>query len=93
MPARTTPARPETPVGALWNLSEKTAGWLTEEGIETFADLCEADLIGVWISLKAKHRQVTRLMYYALWGARHDCHWRSITEADKARFEAALAQR
>lgn len=93
MPRPKAPPTPDTPVEALYNLSDKTAAWLRSRGIETFADLRDADLVEVWCSLKAEHRQVTRLMYWAMWGAVHNCHWRDVPEEEKAAFEAALAAR
>ncbi|MGF1465184.1 MAG: TfoX/Sxy family DNA transformation protein [Sandaracinaceae bacterium] len=66
------------------------AGWLREEGIETYADLAAADRLALFLTLKAGHRQVTRLMYYALWGAVENRHWRECPEDEKTRVDAAL---
>lgn len=93
MPPRRTPAVPDTPVEALWNLSDLTAGWLRAHGVETHADLARRDLVELWIALRLEHEQVTRLMYYALWGALHDQHWKHIPEAEKARLDAELERR
>ncbi len=73
----------DTPVNVLWNLSEITAGWLIDDGINTYGDLVKSDLIEVWLSLKKQHKQVTKLMYYALWGAVNDCHWNKIPQEEK----------
>ncbi|MDX2065329.1 MAG: TfoX/Sxy family DNA transformation protein [Fimbriimonadaceae bacterium] len=88
MPARTTPAAPDTPVEALWNLSDVTAGWLRELGIRTHAELAASDLHIVWSDLKVRHRQVTKLMFYALWGAVHDVHWNQTPPDVIDAFEA-----
>ena len=80
-----------TPVESLFNLSDKTAGWLRKEGVETYGDLVDSDLVVLWLRLKSQYGQVTRLMYYALWGAVNDCHWKEIPEAEKARI-AKIAQ-
>ena len=93
MPARKSPPVPTTPIGELWNMSDLTAGWLNELGLFTYEDLCEADLVAVWLDLKARHKQVTRLMYFALWGAVNNCKWDRITDADKALFESELRAR
>jgi hypothetical protein len=58
--------------------------------VHTHADLKRTDLFELWRKLRLKHGQVTRLMYYALWGAREDCHWNKISLAEKARFDAQL---
>ncbi|MEM7677369.1 MAG: TfoX/Sxy family DNA transformation protein [Myxococcota bacterium] len=68
------------------NISTKSGGWLRAEGIYTHADLVEADLIALWLSLKSKNAQVTRLMYYALWGAVHGLHWNKIPTSEKERI-------
>lgn len=47
MPPRKTPAQPDTPVAQLWNLSDKSASWLVDIGIETHAQLAAADLVAV----------------------------------------------
>lgn len=91
MPPRKTPASPDTPVCELWNLSDTTASWLEAEGIHTHAQLAQADLVALWLALRAQHRQVTRLMYYALWGAVHDCHWRMVPDEAKESFERRVA--
>ena len=81
---------PDTPVQALINLSTVSAGWLNDEGIETYAQLQGQDLVALWLRLKAKHGQVTRLMYYALWGAVHDAHWNQIPQSEKDRIQAVI---
>ncbi len=86
MPARKTDPEPTTPVEELWNLSDLTAGWLRELGIATYADLCTADLYTTWAELRARHRQVSALMFYALWGAVHNCKWDQIPDDEKAAF-------
>lgn len=91
MPPRKHPPHPETPVSELWNISTITAGWLEELGISTYQNLCDADLFEVWVELKLRHRQVTALMYYALWGAVNNCHWNQIPDSVKAEFEARRA--
>jgi DNA transformation protein len=90
-PPRGTPAGPDTPVEELWNLSATTGAWLREVGVRTHADLERADLLDVWRQLKLSHRQVTRLMYYALWGAREDQHWQRIPDSEKERLERYAA--
>lgn len=88
MPARKTPPQPDTPVEELWNLSNLTAGWLRELGIATHQQLTEADLFALWADLKRRHRQVSKLMFYALWGAVHNVHWKHVPEEEIARFDA-----
>lgn len=80
-----------TPVEALMNLSQVSAGWLREEGVCSYADLQAADLVALWLRLKAKHPQVTRLMYYALWGALRNTHWNQIPEEEKARVRELVS--
>ena len=74
----------------LWNLSDKTAGWLRDEGIETYGQLKKANLIDLWAGLKAQHKQVTRLMYYALVGATLNCSWKEIPDEQRARIDAFI---
>lgn len=78
MPARRTPARPDTPCRELWNLSDTTAAWLAEFGVHTHAQLAAADLFALWAGLRSKHPQVTKLMFLAMAGAVHDVHWRLV---------------
>ena len=93
MPPRKTPPIPETTVEELWNLSDLTAGWLRELGVTTYAELEAADLCAVWQELKLRHKQVTKLMYYALWGAKHNCHWKLIPQEEIDVLTAYLAKR
>lgn len=85
MPRRKSPPLPDTPVEELWNLSVLTGGWLRDEGICNYADLCEADLVALFHTLKANQRQVSRLMYYALVGAVLNIHWNQIPEEERTR--------
>jgi hypothetical protein len=87
MPRRTTPPTPETPLHELWNLSRTTAAWLEELGVKNYGDLCQRDLHQLWLDLKLRHSQVTKLMFYALWGAVHNQHWDRIPESEKEAFE------
>jgi hypothetical protein len=84
------PLTPDTPVAELWNLSSTTAGWLNDAGVFTHEDLVATDLVTLWQRLKGSHRQVTRLMYYALVGAMHDCHWKEISPSAIADFEKRM---
>jgi hypothetical protein len=93
MPPRRTPAQPDTPVEELWNLSDLTAGWLRDAGVRTYGELAKRDLVDLWIELRFGHEQVTRLMYYALWGAVNDCHWNQMPDEEKARFDEELEKR
>lgn len=70
---------------ALMNLSDKTAGWLRDMGIVTCADLMEQDLDMVYLALRSAHPQVTRLMYYALWGAVRGVHWNCCPVTERTR--------
>lgn len=88
MPARRTPARPDTPCRELWNLSDTTAAWLAEAGIRTHGDLAAADLRQLWAKLRAEHPQVTKLMFLAMAGAVHDVHWRLVPSELVAAFDA-----
>lgn len=87
MPPRKTPPSSSTPVRELWNLSEVIASWLHELGIDTYGQLVDADLIEVWVELKGRHKQVTKLMFFALWGAVHNCHWNLIPDSEKAKLD------
>ena len=86
MPRTKTPPTKDTPVNELWNLSRLTTGWLVDDGINTYGDLQKSDLVEVWLSLKKQHKQVTRLMYYALWGAVNDCHWNNMPQEEKEKL-------
>lgn len=92
MPRRKHPPLPDTQSSELWNLSPITAEWLKEFGIETHSHLASSDLFEVWIELKRRHQQVTALMYYALWGSVHNCHWNQIPDSEKAEFESRRSQ-
>lgn len=74
----------------LWNLSDKTASWLREAGISSYGELARADLLELWAGLKTQHRQVTRLMYYALVGAKLNCHWKEIPQQERDRIDAFI---
>jgi hypothetical protein len=87
MPSRKVPPTPETPISQLWNMSDITAEWLEELGINNYQALVNADLYHLWSELKIRHRQVTRLMFYGLWGAVNNCHWKEIPEHEVAAFE------
>jgi DNA transformation protein len=67
------------------NLSDLTGGWLRDEGVATYGELCEADLVQLFHALKATHKQVSRLMYYALVGAVLNIHWNQIPEEERTR--------
>lgn len=86
MPRRKTPSQHNTPVEELWNLSQKTGGWLRRIGIATYGDLTKRDLIEVWLILREEYPQVSKLMYYALWGAVNNCHWNLIPGEEKAKL-------
>ncbi len=88
MPARRTPARPDTPCRELWNLSDTTAAWLAAAGVHTHAQLAAADLCQLWAQLRAAHPQVTKLMFLAMAGAVHDVHWRLVPSDLVAAFDA-----
>jgi DNA transformation protein len=93
VPPRKTPSQSATPVEELWNLSALTAGWLRALGIRTRGDLERRDLIEVWLALRLEHPQVTRLMYYALWGAVNDLHWKFVPKDAKRLFDEAVERR
>ena len=85
MPHRKTSPTPETPVEELWNLGDLSGGWLRDEGITNFSELCEADLVQLYRALRAKHKQASRLMYYAMVGAVLNIHWNQIPEEERTR--------
>lgn len=76
MPGRTMPPTDQTPVEELFNLSNLTGEWLRELEITNYGELCGADLHAVWFELKTRHNQVSKLMFYALWGAINNVHWK-----------------
>lgn len=88
MPRRTTPPTAETPLHELWNLSDLTAGWLNELGVTNYGELQQQDLLKLWAELKLRHRQVSKLMYYALWEAVNNVHWNRIPPSEVEAFEA-----
>ena len=90
MPSRTSAPEPSTPVEELWNLSDKTGGWLRRIGISTYGQLEQADLFDVWVQLKLEHGQVSKLMYYAMWGAVHNAHWNTTPQTVKDEFDKNL---
>lgn len=91
MPRRTTAPTAETPVAELWNLSATTADWLNELGVFTYGQLAERDQFELWVELKVRHRQVTKLMFYALWGAVQNCHWNQIPAEVVEEFDCRAA--
>lgn len=93
MPPRKKPASDDTPVNELWNLSDITAGWLKDEGINTYGDLQKHNLVELWWNLKQKNSQVTKLMYYALWGAVNNLHWNYIPDSEKEALIAFIASK
>jgi hypothetical protein len=81
------PPPPDTPVNQLWNISELTACWLSELKIFTYHDLARKNLLKLWSELKSSHRQVSKLMYYALWGAVANTHWKNIPPPEIAKID------
>lgn len=92
MPRRSTEPTPETPLEELWNLSDTTAAWLRDLGVQNYGDLSQRDLHELWSELTTHHRQVSKLMFYALWGAVHNCHWKQIPPTGIEAFEAYRAR-
>jgi hypothetical protein len=88
--AKNCPLSPDTPVEKLWNISTTTAQWLNAVGIQVHQDLVTADLVDVWQQLKGAHRQVTRLMFFAMVGALHDCHWKEIPPSAVVEFDRRI---
>ena len=78
MPRLFRPPNPDTPVSKLWNMSDISGSWLNDIGVFTYADLVSRDILQLWADLKSTHKQVTKLMYYALWGATANTHWKNI---------------
>jgi hypothetical protein len=77
----------DTPVNQLWNISDLTAGWLNELKIFNYHDLSRKNLLKLWSDLKSRHRQVSKLMYYALWGAVANTHWKNIPPSEIAKID------
>jgi hypothetical protein len=77
---------PDTPIGELRNFATVSSSWLRAVGVTTYGELCQRDLIELWVELRAHFPHVSRVMYYAMWGAKHGRHWREVPEAEKARF-------
>lgn len=87
MPRPKQPPTPETPVEQLYNLSEKTGGWLREIGISTHGELAQADLCQTWLELRLRNPACTKLMWYALYGAVHNIHWKEVPINEIGHFE------
>ena len=81
-----------TPITALMNLGEKTAGWLASIGIDTAEDLAEYGVVEAYHQLKQMHpRKVSVNVLYALQGALLGIKWDLLPETlkDELRQQAA----
>lgn len=70
---------------SLPNLSKISSEWLRELGVRTPEELKKQDLDVLYLTLRSRHHQVTRLMYYALWGAVRGVHWNLCPEKERQR--------
>ena len=77
---------PTTPAAELLNLGSKSAQQLETIGIQNLADLQQADLLEVYTQLKMRDPSVTKVLYYALWGAVHNVHWQNVPKEVKEKI-------
>jgi hypothetical protein len=88
----------QRPILELRNLGPACAADLNAVGIFTAADLVEAGVEGAFLRLlqgrvaRGLSTHGCNAAYlYALYGAIHDCDWREVPEAEKAKFKAWTA--
>ncbi|MEM1312177.1 MAG: TfoX/Sxy family DNA transformation protein [Patescibacteria group bacterium] len=82
---------PETPVDRLWNISDSLADQLNNLKIFTYEDLTSKNLIDLWSDLKAKYRGISKLTYYALWGAVTNIHWKNVPPSEIEKIESFIS--
>ena len=80
---------PDTPVEQFKNIGPKSAGWLREIGIETYADLENAGYLLTYKMLKHRYKGISIVMLYALYGTLNDKHWNELSPEEKAMLKEA----
>ncbi len=83
---------PETPVENLKNIGPKSAEWLREIGIETYADLERTGDVMTFKILKHHRKGITIVMLYALYASLQGRHWNSLTPDEKEMLNQAAAE-
>jgi len=79
------------PVGSLPGIGSKTAGWLSEIGVRTEADLRALGAVNAYIRLKRAYPQrVTLNALWALHGALTGTPWHAIPPDEKHRLLNAV---
>ena len=73
----------DTPVGRLKNIGPKSAEWLHDIGVYTYADLQQMGALLAYTLIKSQHPQTTAVMLYALVGALKNVHWNSFSQEEK----------
>jgi len=76
----------------LKNLGMASVNILHAVGINTYADLRSAGAVDVYLRIKARDINVSKVMLYALQGALMDIHWNDLPADMKARLVADAEQ-
>lgn len=87
---------PDTPVEALKNIGPKSAQWLREIGMESYADLEKAGPVMKQVItgkiLQHRFKGINLLMLYALYATTRDRHWQSLSADEKEMLKKAASE-
>ena len=83
---------PDTPVEELINIGPKSALWLREIGIESYADLEKAGPVLTYKILQHRFKGINILMLYALYATTLDRHWNALTPDEKEMLKKAARE-
>lgn len=82
----------DTPVESLKNLGPTTADWLHQVGVHTRADLERVGAASTFRLLLDREATASLNLLWALHGALHEIDWREVSEQEKAKLRAAVAE-
>lgn len=83
---------PDTPVEELKNIGPKSAKWLREIGIATYADLERTGAVMTFKIMKHRRNGITMVMLYALYATLQGRHWNSLSPEEKEMLKKAAAE-
>ena len=66
------------------NVGPKSAAWLRQVGVHSYADLLELGPVETFMKVKRAGFRPSLNLLYALAGALEDCHWADLSDDHKA---------